>query len=78
MATAVAMPCRRARGRGGAITQRGVEQDGKPGYTAGSGQRKLVSHMRIADRERGFKRSACALTEVDASPPGCSWGDVPM
>ena len=78
MATAMAMPGGWARCRGAAIIQRGVGQAGEADYEASWGQRKQVTRMRIAGRGRGFKRSACALTAVAASPPGCPWGDVPM
>ena len=69
MATAMAMPGGWARCRGAAIIQRGVGQAGEADNEASWGQRKQVTRMRIAGRGRGFKRSACALTELVHRPP---------
>ena len=69
IATAMAMPGGWARCRGAAIIQRGVGQAGEADYEASWGQRKQVTRMRIAGRGRGFKRSACALTELVHRPP---------
>jgi hypothetical protein len=69
IATAMAMPGGWARCRGAAIIQRGVGQAGEADNEASWGQRKQVTRMRIAGRGRGFKRSACALTELVHRPP---------
>ena len=71
IATAMAMPGGWARCRGAAIIQRGVGQAGEADYEASWGQRKQVNRMRIAarGRGRGFKRSACTLTELVYRPP---------